>query len=69
MVTFQLIKKKKCIATMRAQRPDIGYSLDDLIRVICAALCMHKINFEQHGKPDVDLYYRLNPKTRKVVRK
>jgi hypothetical protein len=53
---------------LRAHRPAIGYSLDDL-KGISPALCMHKINLEEDAKPVVDYQHRINPKLKEVVRK
>jgi hypothetical protein len=53
---------------LRAHRPAIGYSLDNL-KGISPALCMHKINLEEDIKPVVDYQCRLNPKMKEVVRK
>jgi hypothetical protein len=53
---------------LKAHRPAIGYSLDDL-KDISPALCMHKINLEEDAKPVVYYQCHLNPKLKEVVRK
>ena len=60
--------RKKLLEVLRAHRPAIGYSLDDL-KGISPALCMHKINLEEDAKPVVDYQCRLHPKMKEVVRK
>jgi hypothetical protein len=53
---------------LRAHRPAIGYSLNDL-KGISPALCMQKINLEEDVKPVIDYQRRLNPKLKEVIRK
>ena len=43
-------EEEKFLDVMKAHRPAIGYSLDDL-KGISPALCMHKINLEEDAKP------------------
>ena len=59
---------EKLLDVLKAHRPAIGYSLDDL-KGISPALCMHKINLEEDAKPVVDFQRRLHPKMKEVVRK
>ena len=54
-------EESKLLEVLRAHRPAIGYSLDDL-KGISPALCMHKINLEEDAKPVVDYQRRLHPK-------
>jgi len=61
-------EETKLLEVLRAHRPAIGYSLDDL-KGISPALCMHKINLEENAKPVVDYQRRLHPKMKEVVRK
>ena len=61
-------EETKLLDVLRAHRPAIGYSLDDL-KGISPALCMHKINLEEDAKPVVDHQRRLHPKMKEVVRK
>ena len=60
--------EEKLLDVLKAHRPAIGYSLDDL-KGISPALCMHKINLEEDAKPVVDYQRRLHPKMKEVVRK
>jgi hypothetical protein len=53
---------------LRAHRPTVGYSLDDLTG-ISPSLCMHKINLDKDAKPVVDYQRRINPKLKEVERK
>jgi hypothetical protein len=46
-------EEARLLDVLRAHRPAIGYSLDDL-KDISPALCMHKINLEEDAKPIVD---------------
>ena len=61
-------EEEKLLDVLKAHRPAIGYSLDDL-KGISPALCMHKINLEEDAKPVVDYQRRLHPKMKEVVRK
>jgi hypothetical protein len=61
-------EEERLLDVLRAHKPDIGYSLDDL-KGISPALCMHKINLEEDTKPVVDYQRRLNTKLKEVVRK
>ena len=61
-------EEEKLLDVLKAHRPSIGYSLDDL-KGISPALCMHKINLEEDAKPVVDYQRRLHPKMKEVVRK
>jgi hypothetical protein len=61
-------EESKLLEVLRAHRPAIGYSLDDL-KGISPALCMHKINLEEDAKPFVDNQCRLHPRMKEVVRK
>ena len=61
-------EEEKLLDVLKAHRPAIGYSLDDL-KGISPALCMHKINLEEDAKPVVDYQCRLHPKMKEVVRK
>ena len=61
-------EEEKLLDVLKAHRPAIGYSLDDL-KGISPALCMHKINLEEDAKPVVDFQRRLHPKMKEVVRK
>ena len=61
-------EERKLLEVLRAHRPAIGYSLDDL-KGISPALCMHKINLEEDAKPVVDYQHCLHPKMKEVVRK
>ena len=61
-------EETKLLEVLRANRPAIGYSLDDL-KGITLTLCMHKINLEEDAKPVVDYLRCLHPKMREVVRK
>jgi hypothetical protein len=61
-------EEERLLDVLRAHRPAIGYSLDDL-KGISHALCMHKINLEEDTKPVVDYQFHLNPKLKEVVRK
>ncbi len=46
-------EETKLLEVLRAHRPAIGYSLDDL-KGISPALCIHKINLKEDAKPVVD---------------
>jgi hypothetical protein len=46
-------EEARLLDVLRAHRPAIGYSLDDL-KGISPALCMHKINLEEDAKHVVD---------------
>jgi hypothetical protein len=61
-------EEERLLYVLRAHRPAIRYSLDDL-KGISPALCMHKINLEEDDKPIVDYQHRLNAKLKEVVRK
>ena len=61
-------EEEKLLDVLKAHRPAIGYSLDDL-KGISPALCMHKINLEEDAKPVVDYQRRLHPKMKEVVEK
>ena len=61
-------EEEKLLDVLKAHRPAIGYSLDDL-KGISPALCMHKINLEEDAKPVVEYQRRLHPKMKEVVRK
>jgi hypothetical protein len=61
-------EQSQLLDVLKAHRPAIGYSLDDL-KDISAALCMHKINLEEDAKPVVYYQRHLNPKLKEVVRK
>ena len=65
---YAYLDEKNIYPVLRAHRPAIGYSLDDL-KGISPALCMHKINLEEDAKPVVDFQHRLHPKMKEVVRK
>jgi hypothetical protein len=56
-------EEDQLLDVLKAHRPDIGYSLDDL-KGIRSALCMHKINLEENTKPVVDYQHHLNPNLR-----
>jgi hypothetical protein len=62
------VEEERLLDVLRAHRPAIGYSLDDL-KGISPALCMNKINLEEDVKPVVDYQHRLNPKLKELVRK
>ena len=61
-------EEEKLLDVLKAHRPAIGYSLDDL-KGISPALCIYKINLEEDAKPVVDYQRRLHPKMKEVVRK
>ena len=61
-------EEEKLLDVLKAHRPAMGYSLDDL-KGISPALCMHKINLEEDAKTVVDYQRRLHPKMKEVVRK
>ena len=58
----------KLLAVLKAHRPAIWYSLDDLKGRI-SPLCMGKINLEEDAKPVVDYQRHLHPKMKEVIRK
>jgi hypothetical protein len=62
-------EESRLLDVLKANRPVIGYSLDNL-KGISHALCMHnKINLEEDVKPIVDYQRRLNLKLKEVLRK
>ena len=54
-------EETRLLDVLRAHRPAISYSLDDL-KGISTALCMHKISLEEDAKPVVDYQCCLHPK-------
>ena len=68
VLTFQSMKKKRLLKTLRKHHAAIGYTLDDL-KGTSPTLCQHKINLEKDAKPVIDHQLWLNPKMKEVVRK
>ena len=66
--TLIVVEEEKLLRVLRDQKDPIEWSLADL-KGIRPSMCVHQILLEDGHKPSVEVWRRLNPTMKEVVRK